>query len=79
MRCNLHIMLGCRAACVAEPLLQFKESHWFLRVEELRSDGGARAMCSNVAANIGKRHACLGAERGDKGIIEIGLSYLSRA
>ncbi len=58
-RCNLDIVLSGFGRAVAQPLLEFKQSHRLFGIEELRRDGGARSMARDSSAHIVYRYSSL--------------------
>jgi hypothetical protein len=67
-------VLRRRWRAVARPLLQLEERHWFFGIEQLRCNGRAASMASDVAANIVGRNSRLAAECGNQNLVQITLS-----
>jgi hypothetical protein len=59
---------------MAEPLLQFKQSHGLFSIEELRRNRGACTMASDVAPNISGGHTCLAAKYRDQNPIQVAFT-----
>ena len=56
-----------------EPGLQLEQRHRFLGVVELAGDRGPRPVAGDVAANVGGRDTCFGAQRRDDRAVDVVL------